>query len=38
MLKEGTAAPDFEGTLGDGRTLGLADYKGVKNVLAYLYL
>ena len=37
MLKEGTAAPDFEGTLDDGSTFRLADYKGRKNVVLYFY-
>ena len=37
MLKEGTTAPDFEGTLDDGSTFRLADYKGQKNVVLYFY-
>lgn len=37
MLKEGTTAPDFEGTLDDGSTFRLADYAGKKNVVLYFY-
>ena len=37
MPKEGTTAPDFEGTLDDGSTFRLSDYKGEKNVVLYFY-
>ena len=37
MLKEGTAAPDFEAELGNGERVRLADYRGQKNVVLYFY-
>jgi len=36
MLKEGTAAPEFEGELDDGSTFKLSDHRG-KNVVLYFY-
>ncbi|MGB2695331.1 MAG: peroxiredoxin [Dehalococcoidia bacterium] len=37
MLKEGTAAPDFEAQLDSGDTFRLRDQKGQKNVVLYFY-
>lgn len=37
MLKEGTAAPDFEAQLDSGDTFRLRDHKGQKNVVLYFY-
>ncbi len=37
MLKEGTAAPSFEGPTDGEGTFRLADYKGNKNVVLYFY-
>lgn len=37
MLKEGTAAPDFEAELENGDAFKLADYRGRKNVVLYFY-
>jgi len=33
----GTAAPDFEATSSDGRTVSLAELRGKKNVVLYFY-
>jgi peroxiredoxin Q/BCP len=35
-VKAGDQAPDFEGSTGDGRTLGLKDFHG-KNIVLYFY-
>ena len=35
-LKAGDAAPDFTGTLHDGRTASLADYAG-KKLIIFIY-
>lgn len=37
MLKAGTLAPDFTGTLDDGSTFELAKFRGEKNVILYFY-
>lgn len=37
MLKQGTLAPDFTGTLDDGSTFKLASQRGQKNVVLYFY-
>jgi len=36
-LSVGTAAPDFEATSSDGRTVSLAELRGKKNVVLYFY-
>jgi peroxiredoxin Q/BCP len=36
-LPVGAAAPDFEATASDGRTISLADLRGKKNVVLYFY-
>ena len=37
MLKEGTAAPDFEARLDSGEQFRLSDQRGSKNVVLYFY-
>lgn len=37
MLKEGTTAPEIEGTLDSGEPFKLTDYRGQKNVVLYFY-
>jgi peroxiredoxin Q/BCP len=37
MLKQGTVAPDFTGTLDDGSKFELAAQRGEKNVVLYFY-
>jgi enoyl-CoA hydratase/carnithine racemase len=37
MLKEGTAAPDFEAVLDNGEGFRLSQYRGRKHVVLYFY-
>ena len=37
MLAVGDKAPDFEGTLSDGRPFRLRDYKGRRHVVLYFF-
>ncbi len=37
MLKEGTAAPEFEAQLDNGETFRLSDYRGRNHVVLYFY-
>ena len=36
-VKAGDNAPDFEGPTTEGKTLGLKDFLGKKNVVLYFY-
>lgn len=38
MLKLNTKAPDFTGTLDDGSTFILSEWRGLKHVVLYFYL
>ena len=38
MLKVGDVAPDFTGTVEDGSTVTLSDFRGKKNVVLWFYL
>src|SRR4029077_18763531 len=37
MLAQGDRAPDFEGTLGDGKQLRLRDFNGRRHVILYFF-
>ncbi len=38
MIRVGESAPDFTGTIEDGSTITLSEFKGKQNVVLYFYL